>query len=75
MTKELIEFIQEGTLAIIPVKIDEKVIGVICAQYFVNQIQEEQANLAKKDISSDDFQQLCSLIEHLNFCLTMMMLR
>ncbi len=75
MTKELTEFIQEGSIAIIPVKIDEKVIGIICAQHFANQVHVESDNLTKKIISSDDFQQLCSLIDHLNLCLTMMMLR
>jgi len=65
ITKELSEFINYGALAIVPVKISHKTIGIICGQSFFK----------KKEISSEDFQQLCSLTEHLNMCLTMIMLR
>ena len=74
MTKELAEFIQSGSLAIIPVKIGDKVIGVVCAQYFSNEETKEENNTNKRTVSTDDFQQLCSVIDHLNFCLTMIML-
>ncbi|WP_448546545.1 HDOD domain-containing protein [Thalassotalea fusca] len=65
ITRELSEFINEGALAIAPVKISDKAIGVICAQTFQD----------KRKIPDDDFQQLCSLTEHLNMCLTMIMIR
>lgn len=71
ITKELVEFIDGGALAIVPVKIGNKAIGVICAQYFF----DNKNTKAKKVISTDDFQQLCSFIEHLNMCLTMIMMR
>ena len=74
MTKELAEFIQNGSLAIIPVKIGDKVIGVVCAQYFLNEETKEENNSNKRTVSTDDFQQLCSVIDHLNLCLTMIML-
>lgn len=83
MTKELVEFIHNGALAVIPVKIGEKSIGVICAQYFSDskpyskpssrRVSEKPKS--KKVISTDDFEQLCSFIEHLNMCLTMIMMR
>lgn len=73
ITKELVEFINEGTLAVVPVNIGNKSIGVICAQYFS---EPKIANKkSKKEISTGDFEQLCSLIEHLNMCLTMIMMR
>jgi len=75
MTKELTKFIQDGSLAIIPVKIGNKVIGVVCAQYFSSRQKTDKRNSEKRVITTDDFQQLCSLIDHLNICLTMIMLR
>lgn len=75
MTKELIEFIQGGSLAVIPVKIGDKAIGVVCVQYYLNQQITDIKHLEKKTITTDDFQQLCSLIDHLNICLTMIMSR
>jgi len=61
ITKEIATFINNGALAVVPIKIGNKVIGVICAQYF----------LANHKISTEDFDQFCSLVEHLNMCLTM----
>ena len=81
MTKELVTFIHDGALAIIPVKIGKKPIGVVCAQYFpedrkvANKKHDNKNPLVKKEIATDDFEQLCSLIEHLNMCLTMIMMR
>jgi HD-like signal output (HDOD) protein len=75
ITKELVEFIHEGALAIIPIKIGNKAIGVICAQYFSPAKSDNKKSKAKKEISTDDFEQLCSLVEHLNMCLTMIMMR
>jgi len=77
VTKELVQFIDEGVAALIPVKIGNKVIGVICAQRFVdNSSGKTSVKLIKKQvIATDDFQQLCALIEHLNMCLTMIMTR
>ena len=62
---ELAAFIDNGSLAVIPVKIGNKVIGTICAQYLEN----------KDQIFTEDFQQLCSLVDHLNMCLSMIMRR
>lgn len=59
----LANFIDNGSLAVIPVKIGNKVIGIICAQFLEN----------KEQISTDDFQQLCSLVDQLNMCLAMIM--
>jgi len=65
ITIELASFIENGSLAVVPVKVGNKVIGVICAQRLVN----------KKQIPTEDFQQLCSLVDHLNMCLAMIMRR
>lgn len=75
MTKELVDFIQDGSLAFIPVKIGDRAIGVVCGQYFSNRLKTDKKTSNKKNISTDDFQQLCSLIDHLNLCLTMITLR
>jgi hypothetical protein len=61
LTEELREFIAEGVVAFVPVKISGKAIGVISMQFFVSDQQ----------ITKADFQQACALIEHLNMCLTM----
>ena len=73
ITKELTEFIDEGALAIVPVKIGSKAIGVICAQRFL--VKPSNKPIKKQGITADDFQQLCALIDHLNICLTMIMTR
>ncbi len=65
VTKELVEFTNGGAIAIVPVTIGNKAIGVVCGQLLSH----------KKDIATEDFQQFCSLVEHLNMCLTMIMLR
>lgn len=80
VTQELVVFINEGALAVIPVKIGNKVIGVICAQHFANAKKGDikggkSKKIDNKEISTDDFQLLSSLIEHLNMCLTMIMMR
>jgi len=75
ITKELAEFIQDGSLAIIPVKIGDKAIGVVCAQYFPERSTRGKISSKKRVIETDDFQQLCALIDHLNICLTMILLR
>lgn len=61
ITQEISELIEEGVIAFVPVKIGGKVIGVICLQ-FINPQQK---------IGTQDFQQICCFIEHLNMCLTM----
>jgi HD-like signal output (HDOD) protein len=61
ITQEICELIEEGVIAFVPVKIGGKVIGVICLQ-FINPQQK---------IGTQDFQQICCFIEHLNMCLTM----
>ncbi|MBL4941827.1 MAG: HDOD domain-containing protein [Colwellia sp.] len=80
VTQELVVFIQNGALAVIPVKIGNKTIGVVCAQYFINDNKWNSKKIASKNanrkmIAEDDFQQLCAFIEHLNMCLTMIMMR
>jgi len=75
ITKELAEFIQDGSLAIIPVNIGVKTIGVVCAQHFSSRLKTDKISSKKNIITTDDFQQICSLIDHLNLCLTMIMLR
>lgn len=65
VTIELANFIDNGTLVIVPVSIGNKAIGVICAQLLTH----------NNGISTENFQQLCSLVEHLNMCLTMVMRR
>jgi len=65
ITQELTAFINNGALAIAPVTIADKPIGIICAQHFTD----------KRKISDEDFQQLCSLTDHLNMCLKMIMIR
>ena len=61
VTQEMSELMEDGAIAIIPVKIAGKTIGVICAQFLTK----------KKQISKENFSQLCGLVEHLNMCLTM----
>ncbi len=65
MTQELNELIEEGASAFIPVKIGGKAIGVISIQLFT----------PKKLITTTDFRQVCSFIDHLNMCLTMIKYR
>mgnify|MGYP001942296120 CR=1 FL=1 len=78
VTQELSDFIDKGAIAIIPVKIGNKAIGIVCAQHVIknNTEQIKKDKLIKnQDISTADFQQLCALVEHLNMCLTMIMRR
>lgn len=65
VTKELAQFIDDGALAIVPVNIGHKAIGVVCGQ----RLSHQQA------IATEDFTQLCALVDHLNMCLTMIMRR
>jgi len=55
------ELIDDGAIAFIPVKIGGKAIGVISLQVM----------LANQKIDTTDFRQVCTYIEHLNMCLTM----
>jgi hypothetical protein len=48
ITKEFAELIQDVSLAIIPVKISDKTIDVVCAQYFCNQQESDKHNLKKE---------------------------
>jgi len=61
ITQEISEVIGEGAIAFVPVKIGGKAIGVMCLQSFT----------PKQKIQTQDFQQLCAFIDHLNMCLTM----
>ena len=59
--KELADIITDSSIAFLPVKIGQKVIGVICAQQMS----------ASEDISKEDLASFNSLVEHLNMCLTL----
>ncbi|PKH89447.1 HDOD domain-containing protein [Colwellia sp. Bg11-28] len=61
VTEEISEVIGEGAIAFVPVKIGGKAIGVICLQL----LSPDQK------IETQDFQQICAFIDHLNMCLTM----
>ncbi|MEY8199850.1 MAG: HDOD domain-containing protein [Colwellia sp.] len=61
ITQDIHELIHDGAIAFIPVKIGKKAIGLICIQLIT----------ANKKIAKQDFQQVCSVIDHLNMCLTM----
>lgn len=61
ITEEISELIDGGTVAFIPVKIGRKAIGLIYIQRLI----------ANETISKEDFQQVCSFIDHLNMWLTM----
>ena len=64
-TEQLADLILDGQMILVPIHIGNKNIGVVCAQNFHNE----------QDISVQDFKQFVGLIEHLNMCLTMVMLR
>ncbi|WP_019026362.1 HDOD domain-containing protein [Colwellia piezophila] len=61
ITQEIDDLITDCSVAFIPVKIAGKAIGLICIQ-----LAKSQAEIPK-----EDFMQVCSFIEHLNMCLTM----
>ena len=61
ITQDISEVIADGAVAFVPVKIGGKAIGVICLQLLT----------PKKKITTQDFQQVCAFIDHLNMCLTM----
>ncbi|TPH18475.1 HDOD domain-containing protein [Litorilituus lipolyticus] len=65
ITAELAKFMNDGSMALAPVKISNKVIGIICGQFLEK----------GKTVSSEDYRQFCALIEHLNMCLTMVMMK
>ncbi len=65
LTQELNELIEDGASAFIPVKIGGKAIGVISIQVLT----------PKQPITTTDFRQVCSFIDHLNMCLTMIKYR
>ncbi|WP_019613965.1 HDOD domain-containing protein [Psychromonas ossibalaenae] len=60
VTAEIEKLIAGGAVCIAPVKIDNKVIGVISAQILTK----------PKKINEDNYSQFCFLIEHLNMCLS-----
>jgi hypothetical protein len=61
ITEEISDLIDGGIVAFILVKIERKAVGLICIQRLI----------ANETISKEDFQQVCSFIDHLNMCLTM----
>lgn len=62
ITGEIADYIGNGALIILPVKVGHKAIGVITGQIFI----------ADKEISTRDFEHCNALIEHLNLSLTML---
>lgn len=62
ITGEIADFIGNGAVLIMPVKVGHKAIGVITAQVFI----------ADKVVSLSDFDHCSALIEHLNLSLTML---
>lgn len=61
ITEDLQKLLLKGTICFVPVKIDEKIVGIISGQVFSD----------SDKFSSDDFSQFSYLIEHLNMCLSM----
>ncbi|MEW6983912.1 HDOD domain-containing protein [Colwelliaceae bacterium 6471] len=61
VTRDIASMIGEGAICFAPVKIGQKVVGVISAQVFGK----------SQSITDDNFSQYSFLIEHLNMCLTM----
>ena len=61
ITQDIHELINDGAVAFIPVKIGQKAIGLISIQLMT----------PDEKIPKQDFQQVCSFIDHLNMCLTM----
>ena len=61
ITDQISEVISDGAIAFVPVKIGDKIIGLMCLQSFNT----------KQKISVEEFKQVCSYIDHLNMCLTM----
>jgi len=61
ITPDLQKLLAKGAICFVPVKIDEKIVGIISGQVFT-----------KSDrFTNEDFSQLSFLIEHLNMCLSM----
>lgn len=61
ITVQIEKLIANGVICVAPVKIDNKVIGVVSAQIFTR----------SKLISDDNYEQFCFIIDHLNMCLSM----
>lgn len=61
ITKQINDLMKDGAMAVVPVRIAGKTVGLICAQLLT----------AKAQINTEDFSQVCGLVEHLNMCLTM----
>ena len=61
ITQDIANFIGQGSVCLAPVKINNNCIGVITAQQFERSVE----------ISPDDFNQFCFLVDHLNMCLSL----
>lgn len=62
ITGEIADYIEDGAIVIMPIKVGHKAIGVITGQVFITD----------KEISVRDFEHCNALIEHLNLSLTML---
>ncbi len=62
VTLEIDKLVGRGAICFAPVKIEDKMIGVISAQVFDK----------SQKISEDDFSQFSFIVEHLNMCLSML---
>lgn len=61
ITQDIANFIDQGSICLAPVKINNNCIGIITAQNFERNIV----------INPEDFSQFSFLVEHLNMCLTL----
>jgi HD-like signal output (HDOD) protein len=61
MTPELSTLIKQGIICFVPVKIGDKMVGLISGQIFKK----------TEKFDNDDFSQFCFLTEHLNMCISL----
>ncbi len=61
ISKAIVPWLAGGTVCIAPIKIKNKVIGVVAGQFF------NKSRL----ITDNEYQQFCFYVEHLNMCLSM----
>lgn len=59
--EQMSKLLQQGSMALVPVKIQDKVIGLISAQH----LKPAQV------FSADDYRQFCFICDHLNMCLSL----
>jgi len=65
INREIATLVEDGAIGFVPVKVGDKVIGVIAGQVFDR----------TKGMTTEDFDNFCYLVEHLNMCLTIILHR